>query len=543
MAVLMKYGFYEVTDSIGEKVRSRKSRSAVSAHVRQAARGHTRAVRLRMAFEELGPTFIKFGQLLSTRPDLISDEFSKELEKLQDQVLPLPGQKMIAVVEEELGRKVTDIFKEFDPEPIAAGSIAQVHKAVLHDGHIVAVKIRRPGIVQLIHTDFEILESIAHFVKTSLLEHEEVDPQRMVREFGEAVFKEVDLANELRNQQRFARQFAGDEKVHVPMVYEQYCSPGVLTMEYIDGVKATDKEAMSAAGLDPKIVAARGADFVMQQVFEHGFFHSDPHPGNLLVLPGNVLAPLDFGQVARLTSQDRHLLTDIILAIVDGEASRMVRAMQRADLFNDETNELHVTRDIEYLLSSYAHLPLKDIPFNQVIVECFETLRKHHIRPPAEFTLMLKSLATVEGFATGLDKDFQIADHLKPFARKLSMDELDPRKAMKNAGKAMRDAGEMISSLPADLISIMSKFKSGRFLLRVQHERLENLTHTIDKSSNRISFAMITAAILIASSMLVSQDRTVLNLINLQTLGIIGYIVAAAIGFWLLVSIARSRHL
>lgn len=539
-AVLMKYGFHEVTDTIGEKM---KGLGAVPAHVRQAARGHTRGVRLRMAFEELGPTFVKFGQLLSTRPDLISEELSRELENLQDHVAPIAVEKIIAVVEDELGRKVTEIFSQFDREPIAAGSIAQVHRAVMHDGREVAVKVRRPGIVQLIHTDFEILESIAHFVKTTLLEHEEMDPQLMVREFGEAVFKEVDLANELRNQQRFIRNFAGDEKVHVPEVYVEYCSPGVLTMEYIDGVKATDKEAMSRAGLDPKEVAARGADFVMRQIFQHGFFHSDPHPGNLFVLPGNVLVPLDFGQVSRLTSQDRSLLTDIVLAVVDGEASRMVRALQRADLFNDETNELHVSRDIEYLLSSYAHLPLKDIPFNQVIVESFQILRKHHIRPPAEFTLMLKSLATVEGFATGLDKDFQIADHLKQYARKLSMEELDPRKTMKNAGKALRDAGEMISSLPADVGAIINKFKSGRFQLRLQHEHLESLSHTIDKSSNRISFALITAAVLIASSLLVSQQGTVLNLISLQSLGVIGYIVAVTIGFWLLISIIRSRHL
>jgi ubiquinone biosynthesis protein len=543
MAVLMKYGFQEVTDAIGERVKGRMGRSAVSPHIKAAARGHTRAVRLRMAFEELGPTFIKFGQLLSTRPDLISEEFSQELEKLQDQVPPIAADKIVAVVEEELGREVGEVFREFDRVPLAAGSIAQVHRAVLHDGRQVAVKVRRPGIVQLIHTDFEILENIAHFIKSTLLAHEGVDPQRMVREFGEAVFKEVDLANERRNQQRFVIHFANDPAIHVPAVYEEYCTPSVLTMEYIQGVKATDKEGMRAAGLDPKVVAARGADFVMKQIFEHGFFHSDPHPGNLFVLQDNVLAPLDFGQVARLTSQDRHMLTDVVLAVVDSEAPRMVRALQRADLFGDETSELQVTRDLEYLLSSYSHLPLKDIPFNQLIVESFEILRKHHVRPPAEFTLMLKSLATVEGFAIGLDEGFQIADHLKPYAKKLSMEGLEPQNLLKSAKKAMWDAGDMLSHLPGDVNAIIGKFKSGKFQMRVQHEHLEHLTHTIDKSSNRISFALITAAILIASSMLVSQQGTVLNLVTLQSLGIIGYILAAGIGIWLLISIARSRHL
>ncbi|HSV26669.1 MAG TPA: hypothetical protein VLH60_02145, partial [Sedimentisphaerales bacterium] len=251
---------------------------------------------------------------------------------------------------------------------------------------------------------------------------------------------------------------------------------------------------------------------------------------------------IDFGQVARLTSQDRTLLTDMVLAIVDGEASRMARALQRADLFGDETSEMAVTRDIEYLLSTYSHLALKDIPFNQLITESFEILRKHRVRPPAEFTLMLKSLATVEGFAIGLNRNFQITEHLKPYARKLSMEELDAMKLLKGATKSLRDAGEMVSSLPADVNAIVRKIKSGRFQMRIHHEHLENLAQTIDKSSNRISFAMITAAILVASSMLVSQEGSVLNLMNLQTLGVLGYIVAAVIGIWLLISIARKRH-
>jgi ubiquinone biosynthesis protein len=543
MAVLVKYGFQEVTDAIGQKVRRRGGRAGVSGQVSQAARGHTRAVRLRLAFEELGPTFVKFGQLLSTRPDLVSEEFTRELEKLQDRVPALPGEKMIAVLEDELGQKVTDIFKEFDGEAIAAGSIAQVHRAVLHDGREVAVKIRRPAIAELIHTDFEILEGLAHFVKTTLLEHEAADPQRMIKELAEAVYKEIDLANERRNQMRFINNFASDETIHLPAIYEEYCSDGVITMEYIHGVKATDAQAMTAAGLDPKVVASRGANFVLRQIFEFGLFHADPHPGNFFVMADNVLAPLDFGQVARLTSQDRSLLTDMVLAIVDGEASRMVRALEKADLINEETSERAVARDIEFILSTYHHLPLNEIPFNQLVAESFDVLRKHHVRPPSEFTLMLKCLATVEGFAVALDKDFQIVDHLQPYARKFAVQELDPANILKGAKKSLRDAFEMVSSLPQDLNSIISKFKSGRFQMRVQHEHLEHLSNTIDKSSNRISFALITAAILIASSMLVSQQGTVLNLISLQSLGVIGYTVAVVIGMWLLLSIARSRHL
>ncbi|HSV27811.1 MAG TPA: AarF/UbiB family protein, partial [Sedimentisphaerales bacterium] len=271
MAVLVKYGFQEVTDTIGRKVKTRVARSGVREHSEQTARGHTRAVRLRLAFEELGPTFVKFGQLLSTRPDLVPEEFSTELAKLQDKVSHVSEHAIIRVIEEELGRKVDDLFSRFDAEPIAAGSIAQVHKAVLHDGREVAVKVRRPGIVRTIHTDFEILTNIADLVKSTMFEYDGVDPKLMIQEFGEAVFKEVDLANERRNQQRFIRNFADDQMVHVPEVFEEYCSASVLTMEYIDGIKATDHKAMREAGIDSEIIAASGANFVMRQIFEFGF--------------------------------------------------------------------------------------------------------------------------------------------------------------------------------------------------------------------------------------------------------------------------------
>ena len=296
-------------------------------------------------------------------------------------------------------------------------------------------------------------------------------------------------------------------------------------------------------GLDQKIIAKRGADFVLKQIFDMGFFHTDPHPGNFFLLPGNVLAPLDFGQVAHLSLKDRELLNEIVLSLVDNEALRMIKALDRAGMMSVRTDMDKLTAEIEELFDTYYALPLKDIPVSKVIMRVFDIVRRHHVKPPPQFTLMLKSLVTIESFANGLDPEFQIVDILVPYARKFSMREFDPRNIKRNFQKLLRETADLVTKLPEDINLILSKFRLGLIQIRIQHEHLENLVHTLDKSSNRISFAVIIAALLIASSMLVPQQGTVLGLVRLQTLGIFGYIIAAIVGIWLIVSIIRSRHL
>ena len=544
MAVLAKYGFEEASAAIrgcfriplGQRRRKSSSEQGV-------AKSHTRAARARLALEELGPTFIKLGQLLSTRPDLIPSDYIKELEFLQDQVASENPDVIQTEIEQQLGISLEKVFQTFDRKPIAAGSIAQVHHAVTCDGKPVAVKIRRPGIAETIHTECEILQDFAGLLKASLFKDETIDPQKMVREFSEAVSVEVNLDNERNNQLRFLQNFADDATIHVPQVYKEYCSEGLLTMEYIDGIKPGNKSVLEKQRLDPKIIAQRGAKFVLRQIFEFGFFHSDPHPGNFLLLPDNVLVPLDFGQVAHLSLQDRRFFNEIVLAIVDKKASGMAEALERAEMVSDETDMDQFTRDVEQMLGFYYDRPVKDIPFGKAITETFDLIRKHHIKPPPQFTLMLKSLATIESFATSLDPDFKIIEQLKPCAQQFSLRDIDPKQILKNAKKAVQGAGDLASRLPDDVNSLLKKFRHGKFQLRVHHEHLESLTKTMDKSSNRISFALIIASLLIGSSLLVPQDGMVLGLFSLQTLGILGYIVAAIIGLWLIISIIGSRHL
>jgi ubiquinone biosynthesis protein len=537
LGVLMKHGFGEVVDAAGRRLVARRRRETPEQR-------QTRPRRLRLALEELGPTFIKLGQLLSTRPDLIPAAYVHELEQLQDQVPPEDSRLILAELESQLGGKVETLFQSFDPVPIAAGSIGQVHRAVTRQGRQAVVKIRRPGIVQTIRTECQILDDLAGLVKAVLPSDSTLEPDRAVREFTTAINKEVDFNNERRNQNRFRRHFAGDAAVRIPEVFEDYCSEGVITMEYVDGLRPGSPEAIRAAGLDPKVLAQRGANFVLRQIFEFGFFHTDPHPGNFFFLPDNVLSVIDFGQVSSLTPGDRRLLGDIVLAVVDADVPRMVDALARADVLDETTDVAALTREMEEMLLAYFDLPMKDIPLNTVLAQSFEIIRRHRVRPPAQFTLMFKALMTIESFAVSLDGDFQIVEHLRPYARKIALQQFDPRRGLRVLRTALRQAGELAYSLPGDVYALAGKFRRGQFQLRVHHEHLENLVHTLDRSSNRISFALIITGLLIASSFLVGQrGADVFGIVTLQALGVWGYIVTAFMGIWLLVSILRSRRL
>lgn len=540
VAVLFKHGFSDVAELMGHRFRfwfvpRRRSQEALGAS--------NRPLRLRLALQELGPTFIKFGQLLSTRPDILPPPYIEELEKLQDQVAPVSFAAIRKELERELDAPISGKFREFDPAPIAAGSIAQVHRATTPQGRDVAVKIRRPRIVETIRTECEILESVAGILKSALPSDSTTDPVKMVREFTTAVMREVDFRNEFDSMKRFRTNFLDDPTVHVPEPIEEFSTAGVLTMEYIEGVKPTDLEAISRLGMDPKLLARRGADFVLRQVFDFGLFHTDPHPGNFFVMAGNVLAPLDFGQVARLTAVDRFLVGELVMAIVDQDAQRMVSAFRRSEMFSHRTDGRALMGEIEEMLESYHNLPLREVRLGRMMLQTFDLIRRHHVHPPPEFTMMLKSIMTIESLAIKLDPDFRIIESMQPYAAKLNFQQVSPKRLLRSARRAMRDTIELAGRLPEDISSILGKIQTGQVQVHVQHEHLESLIHTMDRGSNRISFAFMIAGLLVGSSLVVTQEGYVLGIVRLQTLGTLGYVAAMLMSLWLLVGIIRRGRL
>jgi ubiquinone biosynthesis protein len=537
VTVLIRYGFEEVADALQARLRLRPRERMGPVHVSHVVEGRSRPERVRLALEALGPTFIKLGQLLSTRPDLIPPEYARALEHLQDQVKPVDPKLIRGRVEAELGGPLDEIFRSFDATPLAAGSIAQVHRAVTREGYVVAVKVRRPGIVRIIQTECEVLAELAPILKATLFKDATIDPQQIVNELVETITKETDLANERNNQLRFHRVFAHDPTVHVPRVYEKYCTAAVLTMEYIDGIKPSNCQILVERGLNCQVVARRGANFVLRQIFEHGFFHTDPHPGNFFLLPGNVLAPIDFGQVARLSLPNRRLFNDLILAIVENDASRVARALEQRDMLDERTDRAQLVTGADRIIDMYQTMPLKSIPFGAIVTETFDLFRSNYVRLPAQFTLMLKTIATIESFARTLDPDFSIIAVLRVFARQSNLRDLEPKRVLRYLWRLAQDAGDLAGRLPDDLNIILSKLRHGNIQVHVQHEHLESLIKTLDRSSNRISFALIIAGLVVASSMLVPQSGW------FQSIGMAGYGIAAVLGIWVIISILRSGRL
>lgn len=543
LGVLMKYGLIEMGEGLARKLKSALGWRAVPQRIRQRPMVAGRPQRLRAALQELGPTFIKLGQLLSTRPDLLPADYIVELEHLQDNVPPEPFEGVRTEAEQELGGRLEELFASFDTTPLASASIAQVYSAVTQEGERVVVKIRRPGIVRTIRTECEILEHLAGVIKSMIGEEFNVDPNRIIREFTAAVVKEVDFTNELDNLTRFERHFREDPTVHVPRAFRQFCTGGVLTMERIDGIKPSNIKAIEAAGLDRREIARRGANFILRQIFDFGLFHTDPHPGNLLICEGNVVVPLDFGQAAHLSKSERQMLGELMIAIVDDDARRAVRAFQRMDMVTEQTHVGRLVSDAEELVEAYHDLPLGEIPFARLTVQIFDLIRRHRVRPAPEFTLMLKSMMTIENVAVTLDPDFQIIEYLRPYARRIQIEQISPRRMIRQALRSARDAVELAGSLPEDVGAILDKFKRGQFQLHVQHEHLENLTRTIDISASQISFALIISGLLIGSSVLVTRTNTMVwGMVYVQTLGVLGYIAAAVLGAWLLISMLRGRR-
>jgi ubiquinone biosynthesis protein len=285
------------------------------------------------------------------------------------------------------------------------------------------------------------------------------------------------------------------------------------------------------------VVARRGANFVLRQIFERGFFHTDPHPGNFFLLPGNVLAPIDFGQAARLSRPNRQLFNEMIVAIVDNDPARIARALERRDMLDDRTDRAKLIAGADEIIDVYQSMPLKSIPFGMIVTRTFDLFRLNCVRLPAQFTLMLKALATVESFARSLDPDFSIIDALRRFARQSSLQDVKPQRVLRYLRQVSRDVTDLVARLPDDLSIILSKLRQGKMEVHIQHEHLENLIKTLDRSSNRISFALIIAALILASSLLVPQSG------SLRSVGIAGYVIAALFGIWLVISILRSGRL
>ncbi len=542
ITVLFKYGFGDLMDSLKIEQYLEIGLQKVSPKKREKLETLSRPERVRKALEELGPTFIKMGQILSTRPDMIPVDLIQELVKLQDNVPPFPYSEVTGIVESELKSPIKEIFQYFEEQPIAAASIGQVHKARLTSGEEVVVKIQRPGIRKTIEVDLEIILHLATLMEKHLEGWEIHRPVRIVEEFADTLEKEIDYTGEASNLERFARQFKDEPTVYVPGVYREATTARVLTMEYINGIKVSSIERLENDGFEPKEIANRGADLIMKQVFIHGFFHADPHPGNILILPANVICYLDFGMMGRIDRQSRENFADLVMSIVRRNEAKAADALLRIALWDEEPERRALERDVAYFMDRHFYRPLKELELGTLLHQLLSLSSKHRLRLPPNQFLMLKALSTVEGLGKMLDPDFDITKQAAPFIRRIQLERVHPRRI---AGE-MIDSGtefmHLLKDIPGELREIIKQARQGKIKVVFEHQGLEPMYSTHDRISNRLAFAIVLASLIIGSSLIVlSGIPPKWNEIPL--IGLAGFVIAGLMGFWLLVSILRRGRM
>jgi ubiquinone biosynthesis protein len=540
---LLAHGFGEIVyqTGLGRALRlvRRLSRRA-RAGQRQQSGEFTTWERIRMTIEELGPTFIKLGQILSNRPDLIPRELQMELEKLQENVPPFPGDQAASFIENELGSSMQKLFREFDREPVAAASIAQLHHAVLPSGETVAVKVQRPGLLELVSVDVEILRELAGLVERYFPASQSVGPRDLVDEFERAIYQELDFRREAASIERFGSQFADDDRVMVPRVYREYSTQKVLTMEFVDGRPLADLLNEDPRDVEEgKRVAELGADLTLKQIFQDGFFHADPHPGNIFVLRDGRLCYLDFGLTGSLIRRDLEVISDMLISIIGRDEQKASRAVVRLAGSRDYDTARSIEREIAELIGRFQNAPAGEFSFTMLLSEIVGILVDKDLRLPPDLFLLVKSLITIEGVATALDPHLDFSAHLEPFAKELVKDEYDPQRVASRFATMAGDYRDLLEGLPGDYYKVVDRLASGKLRLSLEDESIQPIRRTILQATSALVFAVVLAALIVGSALIVhSRVPPLWN--EIPVIGILGFVVAGLVGFWLLVRIIRN---
>jgi len=541
LKVFVKYGFDDVVNKVSIALLPENAKNLLLVKGKNLHRFST-PIRLRMAFEELGATFIKLGQMLSLRPDFIPAEFVLELSKLQDNVQNDELEEINDVLVKEFNKSLTDIFSEYDEIPIASASIGQVHKAKLKTGEIVAVKILHPGIERKIETDIEILEDLANLIVMHVPESRLYDPVGIVREFGKSIKKELNFINEGRNIDTFRNYMKDEPTIKTPVVYWDYTSERVLVLEYINGIKISDLQLMEESDIDRKQVAENGAKSILKQIFEFGYFHADPHPGNLFVLPGNILAPIDFGNVGRIDEEMQDGLLDILKGAVVRDSYRIARTLIHIGIIEDTINLRDLQRDLMEFIDNFYGMPLNQLNLTKLINEFITLIRLHKIKLPPDIVIMGRTLAIYEVVGRNLYPQFNMFELLIPFTEKAFFNRINPLNRYRSIIRTAENSIDLLKNLPDYLQNILHKISNNKLKITFHHDRLEELAQGIDRASNRLSFSIIIAALIIGSSIIIQLDRGPI-LWGYPVFGTVGFIIASFLGIWLLIGIIRSGKL
>jgi ubiquinone biosynthesis protein len=542
LAILFKYGFGDLLERLKIEQYIEVGLQLISRNRRDRLAKLSRAERVRMAFEELGPTYVKFGQILSTRPDLVPVDFTREFSKLQDEVPSFAFNEVSKIIETELGSSPQELFEFIDETPFASASIGQVHRAGLEDGETVAIKVQRPGIKKIIEVDLEIMLHLATLMERNIKEMALFRPVKIVEEFARTLEKEIDYTIEAVSMERFARQFLDDPTVYIPRVYRDTTTERVLTMELVDGIKVSEVERLEEAGLDRKIITARGADFFLKQVFHYGFFHADPHPGNIFILPDNVICLLDFGMTGSVDRQTREDFVDLIDSVVHRRELRTTQVFLKLTSWDDEPDIRMLEKDVADFMGQHLYKSLEDIEIGKLLNHLLAMASRHRLMIPPDIFFMMKVLTTIEGVALVLDPHFDMIKQAAPFIERVKLARFYPRRIADDVITLGSEMLQFIQQFPKDMLEITRLIRQQRISFKMEHKGLENMLATHDQISNRISFSIIIASLIIGSALIVISETPPL-FYGISLIGIILFSAAAIMGIWLLIAILRKGRL
>jgi len=545
-STLMAYGFHEIVYQTGTgkllRLASRVFGRAVPRGARYVGRANTWE-RIRMVAEELGPTFIKLGQILSNRPDLVPRELQKELEKLQKSIPPFPSEESMRIVERELGKPVKELFREFEETPLAAASIAQIHRAVFFSGEVAAIKVQRPGLHELVEVDIDILRELAELLERYAPQAQRWGPRGIVDEFEKSMFQELDFRREATAIQRFGVLFSGQEGIKVPRIHRGHSTQTVLTMEFIPGRPLSELlDDPSLETTERKRIAERGAELTLQQVFTHGFFHADPHPGNIILLEDGRLCYIDFGLTGNLIQRELEVISDLLTSIIGRNEQKAARVVVKLAGSRDFATARSIEREIAELIERFQNARGGEFSFTALLGELVEILVQKGLRLPPDLFLLVKSLLTIEGVATSLDPEFDFTGHLTPFAEKLVKDRYSARRMQTNLSTLAGDFAELLQNVPADYYNIVDTISSGRVRLSLDGESIGQVRQSLFKASSSLVFAIVLGSLIVGSAIIVHSKVPPLWH-EVPVIGIVGFVLSGVIGFGLLINIIRNRGL
>ncbi|OAT80366.1 ABC1 kinase family protein [Desulfotomaculum copahuensis] len=497
------------------------------------------AERVRLVLEELGPTFIKLGQVLSTRADLLAPEYIRELEKLQDRVPPFPFAQVRERIQMELGQPLEEIFTSFDPVPLAAASIGQVHRATLAGGQEVAVKVERPGTEKTLSTDIEILYDVARLVDRHGPWREFYRWEEMVEEFERTVREEIDFVREGRHADTFRHQFAGDPTVYFPAVHWDYTTSKVLTLEYVEGVKLNALAEPAGQGIDRRLVARRLTDALLKQILLHGFFHGDPHPGNLAALSGDRVLFMDFGIVGRLDENLQEQIGNLVLGLVRRSTPQVLRAVESLGVLPPHVDREMLHRDIDALREKYYEVPLGEISLAESMSDVMTVAFRHRIRVPAQFTLLVKTLVTLDGVAVQLDPGLSIIELARPFGRRLLARRFSPEGLQRLIVEHLEDYHHLFTHLPRRLDRVLDQAGRGEIRIKTVNPEMSRIAGRLNAMVNRLVLGILLGSLIVGSSLLVGRGYTVFWGLPLAEAG---FTAGGFTALALIISILRSRR-